>query len=360
MTGGRRAIPFCLPAVVIALLFAPGSATAAATGPAAEPKPPRTEIVEAETGRHVILTRVAPAFFRFRSEGGAVGFECRVDRGRWQPCRSGRFLTYLGPGHHQFRVRAINGEGAVDSTPAVRRWRFVRWQPDVEAASEFAASREGRVSFSVDLGWRSWNRGASVRARMASTVKAMLMVAYLNMEEVRSRKLTDYEKGLISPMITVSDNDAANAIASMVGPARMRSLARRVGMEGFEYSTIWGRSKTGAADQARFMRALPNLLPEPHRGWAMGLLSRIEGYQRWGIPEVRPKGWRLFFKGGWGISDGSLGGTVNHQIALLERGGLRIGIAILTEGNPWTSYGESTLKGVARRILKGLPRVRPG
>jgi hypothetical protein len=75
---------------------------------------------------------------------------------------------------------------------------------------------------------------------------------------------------------------------------------------------------------------------------------------------VRPKGWRLFFKGGWGISDGSLGGTVNHQIALLERGGLRIGIAILTEGNPWTSYGESTLKGVARRILKGLPRVRPG
>ena len=51
---------------------------------------------------------------------------------------------------------------------------------------------------------------------------------------------------------------------------------------------------------------------------------------------------------------------ISRQIALLERGGLRIGIAILTEGNPWTSYGESTLKGVARRILKGLPRVRPG
>lgn len=207
----------------------------------------------------------------------------------------------------------------------------------------------------VDLGWRSWGRGARVRARMASTVKAMLMVAYLRKGTVRNRRLRDFERGLISPMIKTSDNFAANVVASMVGADGMSRLARAAGLEDFQYSSIWGTSTTTVADQARFMRALPNLLPDLHRDWALGLLTQIEGYQRWGIPKVRPVGWKLFFKGGWGISDGTLGGTVNHQIALLRRNGVRIGLAIFTQGNPWTSYGEKTLREVARRLLKGLP-----
>jgi hypothetical protein len=321
----------------------------------ADSGPPQTVIYEAERGSRPIVTRLGLAEFRYRALGNASRFQCSLDRKPWRGCRPGLFRRYLAPGRHVFRVRAIGRKGVVDPTPAVRRWKFERWRPRVEAASKFAASRAGRTSFVIDVGWRSWGIGSRVKARMASTIKAMLMVAYLRKSTVRNRGLRAFERGLISPMITVSDNFAANVVASMVGTDGIRRLARVAGLEDFEYSTIWGTSTTTTADQARFMRALPNLLPDLHRDWALGLLTRIEGYQRWGVPKVRPAGWKLFFKGGWGISDGTLGGTVNHQIALLRRSGVRIGLAIFTQGNPWTSYGEKTLREVARRLLKGLP-----
>lgn len=65
---------------------------------------------------------------------------------------------------------------------------------------------------------------------------------------------------------------------------------------------------------------------------------------------VRPRGWALYLKGGWG--DGS--GGVDHQAALLERGNSRIALAILTSDNPSHAYGKRTLLGVAGRLLRGL------
>lgn len=346
-------LPLLASTLVVMVL---SSSQAYGVGP--ETVSPRTAIFEFAGDGGPIITRRSLVSFRYRSDSRAARFECSLDGGPWRRCFRGRFRRYVEPGRHSFRVRAVAADGTHDPTPAIRRWRVEAWHPDLRAASRYARGRRGRVSFAVDVGWRSWKRGTGVRPRMASTVKTMLMVAYLNMADVRNRKLVDYEKGLISPMIRSSDNDAANAIAMVVGPARMRALARRVGLGSFEYSTSWGLSRATAADQARLMRAAPNLIPDRHRAWAMGLLNRIESYQRWGMPKVRPRGWKLFFKGGWGISDGNLGGTVNHQIALLERGDLRIGVAILTEGNPWTIYGETTLREVARRLLEDLPRVR--
>lgn len=349
---GRSSLTVLAFVLLASLSWSPAVATGS------EPAPPRTRILEFDRGSSVILTRRSLVEFRFRSDSPADGLECSLDRRPWRGCGRGVFRRFIDPGRHRFRVRAVAPDGTADATPAIRRWKVENWRPDTRAAARYARGRQGRTAFAVDIGWRSWSRGVGARPRMASTVKAMLMVAYLNMGDVRDRRLVAYEKGLIAPMIRSSDNDAANAIAMVVGPARMLALARRAGLRGFEYSTTWGLSRTTAADQARFMRAAPNLIPDRHRAWAMGLLNRIEGYQRWGVPKVRPRGWKLFFKGGWGISDGTLGGTVNHQIALLTRDELRIGVAILTEGNPWTSYGEKTLREVARRLLRGLPRVR--
>ena len=66
----------------------------------------------------------------------------------------------------------------------------------------------------------------------------------------------------------------------------------------------------------------------------------------------RPDGWKLFFKGGWGTGPG----RVNHQVAFLERHGARISLAVFTEHSPSHGYGSRTLEGVAKRLLKGLPR----
>ena len=48
----------------------------------------------------------------------------------------------------------------------------------------------------------------------------------------------------------------------------------------------------------------------------MRLLGSIVRSQRWGIARVRPPGWALYFKGGWGSGSGA----VDHQVALLRRG----------------------------------------
>lgn len=48
-------------------------------------------------------------------------FECRLDTGAWEPCSppAGRFNTSV-EGAHVFAIRAIDGAGLVDPTPAVR------------------------------------------------------------------------------------------------------------------------------------------------------------------------------------------------------------------------------------------------
>ncbi len=88
----------------------------------------------------------------------------------------------------------------------------------------------------------------------------------------------------------------------------------------------------------------------------MRLLRTIVPAQRWGIARARPDGWTLYFKGGW--SSGRA--LVDDQVALLTRGRDRVALAILTAGKPDMAYGNATLRGVARRLLRGLEPVPEG
>ena len=83
----------------------------------------------------------------------------------------------------------------------------------------------------------------------------------------------------------------------------------------------------------------------------MSLLAGIVPSQRWGIGEVAPRGWRLYFKGGWGYGTGLL----DHQVVLLVRGCARVSIAVLTMYDGSHAYGKDTLKGIFARLLRGLP-----
>jgi hypothetical protein len=46
---------------------------------------------------------------------------------------------------------------------------------------------------------------------------------------------------------------------------------------------------------------------------------------------------------------------MDHQVSLLKRGGARIALAVFTSFNPSHAYGKQTLRGVAARLLRGLP-----
>ncbi len=232
------------------------------------------------------------------------------------------------------------------------------WKPSVAGARRYARGRLGEVSFAITgrrLPLRAY-RGART-APAASVIKAMLLVAYLRQPSVRKRRLRDDERALLEPMIRISDNAAGIQVAALLGEGQVERLAHAARMRDFQwvYEPGWlgGLSQISARDQARFLRRYERYVPGRHRRFARHLLRSVVSWQRWGLASVRHRGWRLYFKGGWGIADDGVG-AVSHQVAFLERGHCRLGLAILTEHNPSTTYGNETLRGVGVRLLHGL------
>jgi hypothetical protein len=185
---------------------------------------------------------------------------------------------------------------------------------------------------------------------MASVLKVMLMTGYLRQPSVRNRRLRASDRNLLGPMIRWSDNATATRIFHLLGPAGLHRVARRAGMRDFSVGSPWGNSRTSARDQVRFMYKLERYIPDRHERYARRLLKSIVPSQRWGIARARPAGWRLFFKGGWGSGTGS----VTHQVAFLRSNGRRIALAIMVTSSPSHGYGTRTIRGVARRLLRGL------
>ena len=225
------------------------------------------------------------------------------------------------------------------------------WKPHVHQAAAYASHRHGIIAFAVRTPGHLWGRGSQRTFPSASVLKAMLLVAYLRRPDVRHRDLGPSDRRLLGPMIRRSDNAAASAVMGVVGASGLRRLAHRDGMRRFTPVTgIWGLSQIDAADQTRFFLRIDRLVPARHRAYAMRLLAGITPSQRWGIGRVRPRGWRLYFKGGWGSGTG----WVDNQVGLLVRGRERVSVAILTHLDGTHAYGKQTLRGIAKRLLRGL------
>jgi beta-lactamase family protein len=225
------------------------------------------------------------------------------------------------------------------------------WRPDVRSAVKYIHKRQGHITFAVRTPGHLWGYHRTEGVHSASVVKALLLVAYLDDPRVRSRPLTQADHRLIDPMIRRSDNAAATKVLAFVGVRRVQDTAERVGMHRFELNArVWGGSRIDASDQTRFFLHYDAHVVARHRATAMHLLRTIVPEQRWGIGQVRPDGWRLYFKGGWGSGTG----LVDHQVALLTHGNDRVAVGVLTTGNLDHAYGQRTLRGVFARLLRGL------
>jgi beta-lactamase family protein len=240
--------------------------------------------------------------------------------------------------------------GLVLALCVVTTARAEPWRPHVRRAIRYANGRSGAIAFAV-VGPRGhmYSYRGNVVYPSASVVKAMFLVSYLR--RACRRHLTRSEKDTLSPMIRRSDNAAASRIANALGPRPLNRLARLAGMRHFSYTRPWGNTSITADDQARFFYRLGRFIPDRHEAYARYLLSHVVRSQRWGIGEIAPHGWHMYFKGGWGSGTG----WVDHQVARLEKDGRRMSVALLVRSSPSHAYGNATLEGLARRLLEPLP-----
>ena len=247
--------------------------------------------------------------------------------------------------------------GAVTAPPAHAARDHYPWAKRVRAAERYADTRQGIVSFAV-VGEDRKLRGDHVDRphNSHSVVKAMLLLAYLRQPDVRHRDLTEADRDLLRPMIRRSDNQTATTVYQRVGAGALYSLAREARMKHFSTQPVWGLTQITARDQARFFFRIQRLAPDRHRDFAMRLLTEIVKGQRWGIPPVAPRGWTLHFKGGWAPTSSDGGRWGINQVALLRKAPRRFSLAILTRYSPSKAYGIRTLRGVARRLLRGYGR----
>lgn len=126
-------------------------------------QPPQTTIVSAPVG----TIASASAEFAFGSSQSG-GFECRLDtqqEAAWAPCSSPQSYPGLGQGQHTFEVRAVNGGGKADPTPAAASFAVDTEPPETtltlgpsgtiatdSAIFGFASSEEGSFECRFDSG----------------------------------------------------------------------------------------------------------------------------------------------------------------------------------------------------------------
>ncbi len=181
----------------------------------------------------------------------------------------------------------------------------------------------------------------------ASVIKAMLLVEYLRTHAT----LSSSALATLTPMIELSDNNAAEAIYHVVGDGGLYALARAAGMKRLRHLRPALRRAAHGRRPGGFFYRLPGLVPKAHRALALYLLSHVVSYESWGIPAVaRPRGWQVWFKGGWRGTDI---GQLVHQVARLNKGARTFSMAVFTDGDPGQGYGIETIEGVAARVLAG-------
>jgi hypothetical protein len=227
------------------------------------------------------------------------------------------------------------------------------WKPEVRAATHYAAGRRGSISFAVRTRGHVWGRRLDRAAPSASTLKLVLLVAELR--RLGNRPLSRAERRLLDPMIRASANGPASALVVRLGRWRIEHTARLGGMHRFHLRSPWGLSTVTARDLSRFALHVERLVPARHRAYAMRLWRTVVPSQRWGVFRAAPPGWTVHAKGGWGSGTG----WADHQVALLTRGRERVAAAVLTLSNGTHAYGKATLRGVFRRVLRGLPGTVP-
>ena len=200
---------------------------------------------------------------------------------------------------------------------------------------------------------------AARRFDSASVVKVTILGALLRKALDQHRYLTDTESAEASAMITRSDNDAASALWSKLGPRYLQHFLTLAGMQHTILGAggYWGLTKITAHDEVVLLRLLLQknpVLDLPSRRYALGLMAQVITSQRWGVPAGAPARLTVHVKNGW-MPLAPHGWRINSIGCFTGRHG-GYSIVVLTQNNPTLGYGIATIETIARAIHRDLNR----
>jgi hypothetical protein len=268
------------------------------------------------------------------------------------------------PGWHFLRwERACTGTKACAVPMTADRFVHAVFAPDVASLgsqfSDFVSSRNDRVGVAV----YDANTGTTYvlnehdQFQTGSIVKVQIMGTVLRRAQDENRGLTSYESSNMTPMIEVSDNNAATNLWNSVGGAPgVESFDRFAGLTETTTSYAWGLTSTTAWDNVRLVRdfAFPSDVLDAHwRAYGLYLMEHVTSWQRWGISAGPTAGTTVAIKNGWLPLSDSAVWRVN-SIGWVKGHGRNYVIAVLTDHNSSMSYGIDTIQGVSRMVWQML------
>jgi thrombospondin type 3 repeat protein len=125
--------------------------------------PPETTIGSGPSGA---VTSTSASFTFSSSESGS-SFQCRIDGSAWDACSSPKAYAGLAEGPHTFDVRAIDGAGNVDVSPASHTWLVVAPPDIMPPDTSITAGPSGTVSSaSASFSFTSDEAGSSFQCRL--------------------------------------------------------------------------------------------------------------------------------------------------------------------------------------------------
>jgi beta-lactamase class A len=231
------------------------------------------------------------------------------------------------------------------------------------ALAEVAGSAAGRLSVAVtdlDAGTTArYAPGGHVFAT-ASIAKVDILATALLQAEDAGRALTAVERDDARLMIQASDNDAADRFWARVGGAD--GLARANRRFGLAHTTPgqqghWGLTTTTAADQLRLLAVVTTAgspLSPASRSWIGALMTGIVPGQDWGVSAAADPHTTTALKNGW-LPRSATGLWVVNSIGAVHRGGHRLLIAVLSDGQPSRAAGVALVESAASAAAGALP-----
>ncbi|WP_237530884.1 serine hydrolase, partial [Streptomyces sp. SID3212] len=208
--------------------------------------------------------------------------------------------------------------------------------------------------------WATYGGGAF---DTASIVKVDILATLLLQAQDAERELTAKEQAYATDMIENSDNDATSALWTVIGSATGLDAAnKRLGLIETQGGggTVWGVSRTTAADQIRLLRsvfdATSPLTPES-RAYIQKLMHHIAPGQDWGVSAAADDPAATALKNGWLERSLTKKWDVN-SIGRIEIDGRAYFLAVLTNGHTTQEAGIRLVEEASRAAVTEIAALR--